>query len=41
MNRAQSGITTPGQSVPASDEYEGVLRIPQSSTILEPHHQFL
>ena len=29
---APSGATTPGQSEPGSDGYEGVLRIPQSSS---------
>ena len=28
-----SGATTPGQSIPGSDGNEGVLRIPQSSSI--------
>ena len=30
--RALSGATTPGQSGPGSDGYDGVLRIPQSSS---------
>ena len=33
MDRALSGATTPGQSRPGSDGNEGVLRIPQSSSI--------
>ena len=33
MDRALSGATTPGQSGPGSDGNEGVLRIPQSSSI--------
>ena len=33
MNRTLSGATTPGQSGPGSDGNEGVLRIPQSSSI--------
>ena len=33
--RAQSGTTTPGKSGPASDGNEGMLRIPQSSSITE------
>ena len=33
MNRALSGATTPGQSGPGSDGNEGVIRIPQSSSI--------
>ena len=31
--RALSGVTTPGHSGPGSDGKEGVLRIPQSSSI--------
>ena len=33
MDKALSGATTPGQSGPGSDGNEGVLRIPQSSSI--------
>ena len=33
IDRALSGATTPGQSEPVSDGNEGVLRIPQSSSI--------
>ena len=33
IDRALSGATTPGQSGPESDGNEGVLRIPQSSSI--------
>ena len=33
MDTALSGATTPGQSGPGSDGNEGVLRIPQSSSI--------
>ena len=32
MDRALSDATTQGQSGPGSDDYEGVLRIPQSSS---------
>ena len=37
----QPGASTMGQRGPRSDGNEGVLRIPQSSCILEPHHIFL
>ena len=33
MDRALSGATTPGQSGPGIDGNEGVLHIPQSSSI--------
>ena len=33
IDRTLSGATTPGQIVPESDGNEGVLRIPQSSSI--------
>ena len=33
IDRTLSGATTPGQSGPGSDGNEGVLRIPQSSSI--------
>ena len=33
IDRTLSGVTTPGQSGPKSDDSEGVLRIPQSSSI--------
>ena len=33
LDRTLSGTTIPGQSGPGSDGYEGVLRIPQSSSI--------
>ena len=33
MNRILSGATTPGQSRPGSDSNEGVVCIPQRSTI--------
>ena len=33
IDRALSGVTTPGQSGPGSNGNEGVLRIPQSSSI--------
>ena len=33
IDRTLSGATTPGQSEPRSDSYEGVLHIPQSSSI--------
>ena len=33
IDRALSGATTPGQSGPGSDDNEGVLHIPQSSSI--------
>ena len=33
IDRTLSGATTPGQSGPGSDGIEGVLRIPQSSSI--------
>ena len=36
-----SGATIPGQSGPWSDVNEGVLRIPQSPSITEPHHQIV
>ena len=35
IDRTLSGATTPGQSGPGSDGNEGVLRIPQSSSITE------
>ena len=35
MDRTQSGATTSGQTAPGSDGKEGVLRIPQSSSITE------
>ena len=35
MDGTPSGATTPGQSEPRSDGNEGVLRIPQSSSITE------
>ena len=35
INRTQSGATTLGQSEPGSDGNEGLLRIPQSSSITE------
>ena len=35
MDMTQSGATTPGQSEPGSDGNEGVLRIPQCSSINE------
>ena len=35
VDRALSGTTTPGQSRPGSNDNEGVLRIPQSSSITE------
>ena len=34
IDRTLSGATTPGQSGPESDGNEGVLRIPQSSSII-------
>ena len=33
IDRTLSGATTPGQSGPGSDGNEGVLRIPQNSSI--------
>ena len=33
LDRALSGVTIPGQSGPGSNDNEGVLRIPQSSSI--------
>ena len=35
MERTLSGATTPGQRRPGSDGNEGILRIPQSSSITE------
>ena len=35
IDKTQSGATTPGQSGPGSNYNEGVLRIPQSSSINE------
>ena len=35
IDRTLSGATRPGQSGPGSDGNEGVLRIPQSSSITE------
>ena len=36
---AQSGVTTPAKSGSGSDGNEGVLHIPQSSSIMELHYQ--
>ena len=38
IDRSLSGATNPGQSEQGSDGNEGVLFIPQSSSITEPHH---
>ena len=35
IDRTLSGATTQGQNEPGSDGNEGVLRIPQSSSIIE------
>ena len=41
LDRALSGATTPGQSWPGSDGNEGVIHIPQSSTITGTYHQIV
>ena len=41
MDRTLSVATTPGQSWPGSDGNEGVLRIPQTPALLEPHHEIV
>ena len=40
MDRALSGVNNPGQSRPGSNDNEGVLRIPQSSSITETSNCF-
>ena len=41
IDRTLSGATTPGQSGPGSDDNEGVLHIPNTPALLEPHHQIV
>ena len=36
-----SGASIPGQSEPGSYGNEGVLHIPKTSVLLEPHHQIV
>ena len=36
-----SSTTTLGQRGPGSDGKEGIIRIPQSSSIIGPHHQIV
>ena len=40
-DRTLSDATTPGQIGPGSDGNEGVLHIPQTSALLEPHPQIV
>ena len=39
--KTQPVSTTQGQSGPGSDGNEGILHIPQSPALLEPHHQIV
>ena len=41
IDRSQSGATTPSQSGAWGDGNEGVLLIPQTPALLEPHHQIV
>ena len=41
QNRTQSGATTPSQSEPGNDGNVGVLYIPQSLELLEPHCEII
>ena len=41
IDRTLSGDTTPGQTTLGSESNEGLLRIPNASALLKPHHQFV
>ena len=41
IDKTLSGVTTPGQSGPRSNDNEELLRILQSLALLEPHHQIV
>ena len=41
INKSIFGATTPGQGVPENDGNEGVLHIPQISSITEVHYQIV
>ena len=41
MDRTLSGAIIAGHSGPGNDGNEEVLRIPQSSSITEPHHRIV